>query len=163
MVGKECRKSHRQISWVPQVRGCKGSQGGADRTRDPMLTNAVCHAMHLVLSLKLRDHEGLALFVHGWETRYRFCIFCIISLIIHIISVIIKTCYIQSVSLSPFSSISLPLVAGWGLTENICHSVYCRPALNGDSTFGHLYRRYCCEPSQRQDRVVRGIVLQIIN
>jgi len=30
-----------------------------------MLTNAVCHAMHLVLSLKLGDKEGLALFVHG--------------------------------------------------------------------------------------------------
>jgi len=23
-------------------------------------------------------------------------------------------------------------VGGWGLTESICHSAYCRPALNGD-------------------------------
>jgi len=45
----------------------KGSylQGGADRTGDPILTNEVFHAMHIILSLKLGDHEGLALFVHG--------------------------------------------------------------------------------------------------
>jgi len=40
-------------------------QGGADRTGDLILTNAVFHAMHIILSLKLGDHEGLALFVHG--------------------------------------------------------------------------------------------------
>jgi len=47
-------------------------------------------------------------------------------------SVISKTFYIQFVSLSPFPSFSLPLLGGWGLTESICHSLYCRPALNGD-------------------------------
>jgi len=40
--------------------------GRADRTGDPILTNAVFHAMHVILRLKLGDHEGLALFVHGW-------------------------------------------------------------------------------------------------
>jgi len=28
-------------------------------------TNEVFHAMHVILSLKLGDHEGLALFIHG--------------------------------------------------------------------------------------------------
>jgi len=52
---------------VPQVRSWKGLhlQGGADRTSDPVLTSAVFHAMHVILSLKLGDHEGLALFVLG--------------------------------------------------------------------------------------------------
>ena len=40
-------------------------QGGADRTGDLILTNAVFHAMHVILSLKLGDHEGLTLFIHG--------------------------------------------------------------------------------------------------
>jgi len=40
-------------------------QEGADRTGDPILTNTVFHAMHVILSLKLGDHKGLALFVHG--------------------------------------------------------------------------------------------------
>jgi len=168
------------------VKSRKGSylRGGADRTGDPILTNMVFHAMHVILSLKLGDHECLAPFVHGrllkrtllvflpailiqiptlaflspvpvycrvqsgtaWcclaaaggmpipstqlqETQYRFCIFCIISLLINIIS---KTFYIQSVSCCPFSSISLPLVRGWGLIESICHSVYCSLALNSD-------------------------------
>jgi len=45
----------------------KGShlRGGADRTGDPILTNATFHAMHIRLSLKLGDNEGLAIFVHG--------------------------------------------------------------------------------------------------
>ena len=30
------------------------------------MTSEVFHAMHLTLSLKLGDHEGLALFIHGW-------------------------------------------------------------------------------------------------
>jgi len=49
------------------VRNHKGSHlwGGADRTGDPILTNVAFHAMHIILSLKLGDHEGLALFVHG--------------------------------------------------------------------------------------------------
>jgi len=67
------------------------------------------------------------------ETQYLFCIICIIWLIINIISIISaisKTFYIQLVSLSPFSSLSLPLVGGWGLIESICHSVYWRPDLN---------------------------------
>jgi len=61
------------------------------------------------------------------EIQYPFCAFCIISLIINIISiisVISKTFSIQFLSLSPFSSFSLPLVGGWGLIESICHSVY---------------------------------------
>jgi len=58
------------------------------------------------------------------ETQYQFCIFYVVSLIIRTISVISKTFYIKFASLSPFSSFSLPLVGGWGLTENICHSVY---------------------------------------
>jgi len=156
-------------------------RGGLDRTGDPTLTSQVFHAMHVTLSLKLGDHEGLALFIHGhllkrtllvvlpailkqipihaslspvpicwgqsgtawccpaaaggtpapstqlWETQCRFCIFCIISLIINIISIISAmsiTFYIQFVSRSPFSSFSLPLVGGWGLTESVCHSVY---------------------------------------
>jgi len=36
-----------------------------DRTDDPILTDEVFHAMHIILRLKLGDHEGLALFVHG--------------------------------------------------------------------------------------------------
>jgi len=40
-------------------------QGGVDRTGDPILTNEVFHAMHVILSLKLGDHKGLTLFVHG--------------------------------------------------------------------------------------------------
>jgi len=49
------------------VRSRKGShlKGGADRTGDPILTNEVFHARHIILSLKLGDHEGLAFFVHG--------------------------------------------------------------------------------------------------
>jgi len=39
--------------------------GGEDRTGDLILTNEVFHAMHITLSLKLGDHKGLALFVHG--------------------------------------------------------------------------------------------------
>jgi len=40
-------------------------RGGVDRTGDPILTNAVFHATHIILSLKLGDHEGLTLFIHG--------------------------------------------------------------------------------------------------
>ena len=49
------------------MRSRKGSclQGEADRTGDPILTDEVFHARHIILSLKLGDHEGLALFVHG--------------------------------------------------------------------------------------------------
>jgi len=43
----------------------QGVKGGADRTGDPVWTNEVFHAVHVILSLKLGDHEGLALFVHG--------------------------------------------------------------------------------------------------
>jgi len=52
---------------VPQVRSCEGShlQGGADRTGDLVLTSEVFHVMHIILSLKLADHEGLAL-LHSW-------------------------------------------------------------------------------------------------
>jgi len=41
------------------------SQGGADRIGEPTLLNAVFPAMHIMLSLKLGDHEGLSLFIHG--------------------------------------------------------------------------------------------------
>jgi len=46
---------------------CKGLhlQGRADRTGDPILACKVFHAMHVILSLKLGDYEGLALFNHG--------------------------------------------------------------------------------------------------
>jgi len=174
-------QGHRQISSVPQVRSQKGShlRGGVDRTGDPILTSEVFHAMHVIPSLKLTDHGGLALFVHGrllkrtlplvlaailiqipiraslspvpaccqgqsgtaWcclaaaggtpapgtqlrETQYQFCVFCFISLIVNIISLIngiSKIFYIQFVSLSPFFSFSLPLLGGWGLTDSICH------------------------------------------
>ena len=40
-------------------------QGGADRTGDPILTREVCHAMHIILDLKLGDHQGLTLFIQG--------------------------------------------------------------------------------------------------
>jgi len=40
-------------------------QGGVDKTGDPILTNEVFHAIHIILSLKLGDHEGLTFFVHG--------------------------------------------------------------------------------------------------
>jgi len=45
----------------------KGSYlgGGEKRTGDPILPNTVFHALHVTLSLKLEDHEGLALFIHG--------------------------------------------------------------------------------------------------
>jgi len=36
-----------------------------DRTGDPLLTNNVFDAIHIILSLKLGDHEGLIFFVHG--------------------------------------------------------------------------------------------------
>jgi len=35
--------------------------GGVDRTGDLILTNKVFHAMHIILGLKLGDHEGLGL------------------------------------------------------------------------------------------------------
>jgi len=38
----------------------------AERTGDPILTNVVFHAVYIVLSLKLGDHEGLAVFFHGY-------------------------------------------------------------------------------------------------
>jgi len=49
------------------VRSGKGLhlQGEEDRTGDLILTNAVFHPMHVILSLKLGDHEGLTLFIHG--------------------------------------------------------------------------------------------------
>jgi len=37
-----------------------------DRTGDPILTNKVCHAIHVILIVKLGEHEGPALFIHGW-------------------------------------------------------------------------------------------------
>jgi len=48
------------------MRSLKGShlQGGVDRTGDPILTSAVVHAMHIMLSVKRGDHEGLTL--HPW-------------------------------------------------------------------------------------------------
>jgi len=48
------------------VRSHKGLhvQGGADRTGGLILNNVVFHAIHITLTLKLGDHEGLS--VHGW-------------------------------------------------------------------------------------------------
>ena len=40
-------------------------RGGVNTTGDPILTSVVFHAMHVILSLKLGEHEGLAVFVHG--------------------------------------------------------------------------------------------------
>jgi len=50
-----------------QVRSQNGSylQGGANQTGYRILTNEVFLAMHLILILKLGDHEGLAFFAHG--------------------------------------------------------------------------------------------------
>jgi len=49
------------------VRIHKGSylQGVTDRTGHLILTNEVFHAIHVILSLRLGDHKGLAHFVHG--------------------------------------------------------------------------------------------------
>ena len=60
-------QGHWQISQVSQVRSRKGSflRGGADRTGDPIFTKAVFHAMQVILSLKLGDHEGVSVFIHG--------------------------------------------------------------------------------------------------
>ena len=41
-------------------------QGGADWTDDLILTNTVLHAMLVIVSLKLGDHEGLTFFIHVW-------------------------------------------------------------------------------------------------
>jgi len=45
----------------------KGShlRGGVNSTGDPILTNAVFHAVLVIPSFILGDHEGLAVFVHG--------------------------------------------------------------------------------------------------
>jgi len=50
-----------------QMRSHKGLhvQGGSDRTDDTILSNAVFHAIPVILSLKLGDQEGLAVFIHG--------------------------------------------------------------------------------------------------
>ena len=76
-VGMECRKRPLFIiitmaAMVTDrlLRFCKrgiikGHTCGEDRTGDPMLTNTVFHAVHVILSLKLGDHKGLALFLHG--------------------------------------------------------------------------------------------------
>ena len=49
------------------MRSQKGSylKRGADRTDDTILTNKVFHAMHVILGLKLGDHEGLPIFARG--------------------------------------------------------------------------------------------------
>jgi len=67
------------------VRGCKESyfRGEADRTGDPILTNVVFHVMHVILSLKLGDHEGLTLFVHGRILK-RTLLVVLRALLIHI-------------------------------------------------------------------------------
>jgi len=40
-------------------------QGGVDRTGNSILSNELFHAMDIILSLKLRDGEGLAFFICG--------------------------------------------------------------------------------------------------
>jgi len=49
------------------VRSWKGSYlwEEEERTGDPILTNKAFCAMHVILSLKMGDREGLSLFVHG--------------------------------------------------------------------------------------------------
>ena len=49
------------------MRSRKGSHlhEGVNRTGDPILTYMVFHAMNIILSLKLGDHEGFTVFVHG--------------------------------------------------------------------------------------------------
>ena len=49
-------------------------QGWADRTGDPILTSEVFHAMHVILSLKLGDHEGLTLDSEQYIPESRFCL-----------------------------------------------------------------------------------------
>ena len=39
-------------------------QEGVERTGDPILTNAVFHAIHIILSLKLGGHKGVTFFLH---------------------------------------------------------------------------------------------------
>jgi len=71
-------QGHRQIFWVLQVRSRKGSylQEGADSSGDPILTNAVFHAMHITLCLKLGDHDVLVIFVLGHLLRRTLLMFC---------------------------------------------------------------------------------------
>lgn len=41
------------------------------------MTNEVFHAMHVILSLKLRD-EGFDLFIHGWHLKMPVALFAIL-------------------------------------------------------------------------------------
>jgi len=93
-----------------------------------------------------------------WETLCWFCIFCLISLIINIISVISKPSYNQFLSLSPFSSFSLSLVGGQGLTESVCCSVYCCPALNVDK----VILRSCCLSDNVRRRNVFSVMYRLV-
>jgi len=62
------------------VRSHKASylQGGVGRTGDLILTNKVFHALHVILSLKLGDYEGLTLFVHGWLLKMTLLVLLVI-------------------------------------------------------------------------------------
>ena len=61
-----------------------------------------------------------------------FSLFFLLLILLVLLVLLEKLFYIQFVSLSLFSFFSLPLVGGWGLIENVCHSVYWHPALNCD-------------------------------
>jgi len=79
VVGKECRKRPQFLVIIIAAKitdrpftsrkwgVVKGSylQGEADRTGDPVVASEVFHAIYVILSLKLGDHKGLALLVHG--------------------------------------------------------------------------------------------------
>ena len=66
-----------------QVRSRKRSllQREQDRTGDPILTNVVFHALHIIHSLKLGDHKGLALFIQGQLLKRTLLIFLPVILI----------------------------------------------------------------------------------
>jgi len=60
-------QGHWQTFEIPEMRSHKVLylQGGSARTGEPILTNGIFHAIPIIFSLKLGDHEDLAVFVHG--------------------------------------------------------------------------------------------------
>jgi len=95
------------------VRSRKAShlQGGVDRTGDPILTSEVFHVTHVTLSLKLGDHEGLALFAHGWLLK-------------RTLLLVLPTILIQI----PICAFLSPVPIYWGVQPGTCR---CCPAAAG--------------------------------
>jgi len=62
--------------------------------------------------------------------------FALFLLSLILLVLLVKLFNIEFVSLSPFSSSSLPQVGGQGLIDSICHSVYWHSALNDDTIPG---------------------------